>query len=554
MAQDGTLAEIINQQVFQELNTAIQNNTNNINSIENEIKTYPFYDILKNGGHADGITPNDNIIINAKNNGYRKFYFPQNSTNDANYYFNDTPNINNCEILNDNNVILNFPDSGGIDNTKNAIFNSNINVYSRQNNLVFSIPKNTPDFFNNLIIPKDYTYSKSRNYLLSSNETKLFKYDIFGSNLFVDDTENKNTKFKEVDIMNVNLKTENDYYGLLCAPIEEDGDCIEVVTNGNLTQLYFGILRSSDGKGVLGKYTGNDIGYWYANGDPNPQYQNGILFNFLNNHSHDTINNDWHYPVKYKLRYSKEKGGIDVFINDIYAGFLYDGAENPSHFGFGFLNSNVSQTNQFSRIIKYNQKNIPFNTNLNILIAGDSRCYGYNENYRIEKILENGLLYNGVNKVNINNISVSGWTIQDISNAIHNENLSNYDIVVIATGINNYGDSFGNISTAINKLVEYIHSQNCMVVVPATMPTSPYTDLASRIRTEQYYKIQCAISLGVSSITNNKLFARYVDNVCGMTSNANNLPISSDGVHPNNVGMIEFVKSIMNGIFDLFSL
>ena len=40
MAAGGQLAEIINQEIFQELNTAIQNNTNDINDIENEINRY----------------------------------------------------------------------------------------------------------------------------------------------------------------------------------------------------------------------------------------------------------------------------------------------------------------------------------------------------------------------------------------------------------------------------------------------------------------------------------------------------------------------------------
>ena len=537
MANSGKLAEIINEEIFGELNEKINNNTQEIN----EFKNYPYFDILKNGGFADGITPNDNLFNTAKNQGYKKFYFSQNENNNANYYFENIPLLNECEILNDNNVIINLPHAGGIDNTKNCIFNNNIIFNSRENNIMYVVPKNTPDFFNSLQLQKDYSFKKMTNYNVDS--CKLFKYDYFGTKLFVDDDLNKSNKYVQSNNMIQNKNNDGSYFALLCVPLKEDNECIEVVSNGGGAILNFGILNSQSGNGIYGQLDNEQLKYFNANGvSENIEYGKNV--NIFTNSIRDNINYNYQLPFKYKLKYKKDKGGIEVFINDIYAGFLYDGISNPDYFGFGFSSANLTEEYKFSNISYYKQIDTPINSNLKILLAGDSRCYGYNETYRIEKVIENGLKLNGINKVEIDNISVSGWTINDIYNAITSRNLSQYDVVIIASGINNYIDSFDSIAGNFYNLLNHITSNKCICIVPATIPTTQYTDLASLPRTQQYYKIQNAITLACASAFDNKVYISAIDNICGITLQQSNLEITSDGVHPNNYGMIEFAKSI----------
>ena len=208
MVEDDTLAEIINQQIFQDLNTAIQNNTNDITRIENEMKTYPFYDMLKNGGYSDGTTANDTIFNTAKNNGYRKFYFPQNENNNANYYFNSTPNFNDCEIMTDDGVVLNFPNVSGINNTHDAKFKNNILLYSRAQERNFTVPKNEQDFFNQFSLP-NYNMRNTKIRRLNHSELKMFTFN-YAQGDFTDHTDTKADYYQSVGY-DIRYKTRSYY-------------------------------------------------------------------------------------------------------------------------------------------------------------------------------------------------------------------------------------------------------------------------------------------------------------------------------------------------------
>lgn len=543
MAQDGTLAKIINQDIFNELNTKIEN-----------IDKYPFFDIAKNGGFTDGTTPNDVIFTNAKNSGYKKFYFAQNENLNANYYFTNTPDFNSCEILTDDNVILNFPNPSTIDKTKNAIFKSNFNLYSRQQNKSFLVSKNESDFYNQFATPTYNIKNMLRRTL--TYKLKLFKYDYYGTGLYQDLTNDISNYFQSVNY-EIRFKQNVEFYIIAADFDKSKNDCIEILALPN-TPITFGCLDSNN-KGFWANFEGHASGnYFEVNGVASSQVKNtnATKPNIFEHNMRNTHNNNSQFPMKYKLRNDPVNKNIQLFVNDVFVEAIPYCSDNPQYFGFGMNEnaiSNISVDNGMSEFFTFEQSNVPLNSNLKILVAGDSRLYGYNSQYKIDEILKNGLINSGVNKVDIKNISVSGYTMQQIFEAIKNEDLSQFDIVILATGINNYADSYSTILQNCYNIVQYVCNNNCYCIIPSTIP-SAYggSDLAANDRATQYYKIQTAI---FNSIFYNNYFglAKVLENNMGTTFLENNIEVCSDGVHPTTNGLLLFTKLIVNTILDLFN-
>lgn len=90
-------------------------------------------------GNPDGVTPNDTAFTNAKVKG--NIYFPQNSTSNAIYYFTATPVMDNLIVTADAGVKLSFPTTNSV-TFKNVIFNSDVQIISRDRNNTGKILKN----------------------------------------------------------------------------------------------------------------------------------------------------------------------------------------------------------------------------------------------------------------------------------------------------------------------------------------------------------------------------------------------------------------------------
>lgn len=553
MVESGTLADIINQQIFDDLNDAINANTENINNLRNDTITYPFYDIKKNGGNDDGTTPNDTIFTNAKNNGYRKFYFPQNADNNANYYFTETPDFNDCEIITDDGVIINFPNPSGINSTHNAKFKNNVKMYSRQQSRSFNIAKNESDFFNQFSLP-NYTMKKTLIHQLGSNTLRMFHYS-YNDGIYQE--SNKNTYFQTIGY-DIRYKANdiNSQYSILAIPFNTNkNECIEIVTTPN-THINFGCVDTNSMHGMYCQYIGSsDGGYFAVNGTPNQQlsYNYSTLSNIFSHNGQSGFNNNWALPMKYKLRNDIVMKQIQLFVNDNFVQSI-PYTVSPDYWGFGINEgaSTLSSDIGFSEILQYEQEVCPLNSSLNILIAGDSRMYGYNSQYHIEDIIENGLKNNGINVASITNISVSGWTIDNIYDAIRAQDLSQYDIVIVPTGINNLYSSYQSILEVAFNLQNYCANNRCFCIMPATMPVGyGATDALANQRAEVYYRIQQAIlsSNGYGGV--NRRLCQIIPNVMGTTVLSNNIEVCSDGVHPTTEGTILFAKSIVNTILHI---
>lgn len=258
--------------------------------------------------------------------------------------------------------------------------------------------------------------------------------------------------------------------------------------------------------------------------------------------------------MKYKLRNDLVTKQIQLFINDNFVESIPWTDPDVNYFGFGINEgaSTLSSDIGFSEILQYKQEVCPLNSSLNILIAGDSRMYGYNSQYHIEDIIENGLKNNGINVANITNISTNGWTIENIYDAIRAQDLSQYDIVIVPTGINNIYSSYQSILELAYNIQNYCANNRCFCIMPATMPVGyGGTDALANQRAEVYYRIQQAIlsSNGYGEV--NKRLCQIIPNVMGTTVLSNNIEVCSDGVHPTTEGTILFAKSIVNTILHI---
>lgn len=512
---------------------AINQLTSSLATTNTKIKQYPLYNVLENGGYDDGATDNTSVLSSAYSNGFYRFYFPQNESMDAKYYFADNVDFTNYEILTDDGVILSFKNAYCVTKGK---YLSNIKVEYRAEGESSVIPRNVPDLFNSCLIGVDYSMKNVKSWYDVSLCT-LVIYDYNNDGKFKIHS-NPITNYYTNDSIYFKL-TSNPTFHAVCVPVNDNTNCVETNSATTTSTLYGIICDTTTGAGYYINYTASSTIHYFD------EHKNGGNFVELNIHKHNRPNNDYNLPMSYKMKYNKENHTVEVFINNSLVSIFYC-SFTPNYFGFG-TNTNNSV---FTRLTSYKQEYVPLNYKLNILIAGDSRFYNGGRPYQIEDILENSLKYNAINTINIDNKSVAGYTLSQINTLIQNQTASEYDIVIIEGGINNYGSTANEIATTTASMLEYCKTNGIIPILTTCMPTAPGgSDAASLARAQKYYMISNAMNIGYG--TNPMLIGKLIDNVSGLTTDDTTLPIMPDGVHPSTVGIIEIAKAITDGILRL---
>lgn len=113
---------MLNEKIIKTINTDIP-------KLRSDLADIVKYNLLKNGGNADGITPNDSAFVIIRDE-YKKVYLPQNETKNAIYYFTNTQDLNNVEVTCDKNVKISFPTTNNY-SLKKVIFKNDISIISR---------------------------------------------------------------------------------------------------------------------------------------------------------------------------------------------------------------------------------------------------------------------------------------------------------------------------------------------------------------------------------------------------------------------------------------
>lgn len=503
---------------------------------------YPYFDIQKNGGFTDGTTPNDTIFANAKNQGYRKFYFSQNENNNANYYFTNLPNFNDCEILTDNNVVINIPNAEFFNNSNTGLFKNNIKLYDRNKSKNYMLPSNDYSMYNKINTSINYNIKN----LKDTNGLSKYKYVTFNLN---------NRNFTEKNIANYFINqdyqlkhTATEQFYLVCRPLRGIGQVIEteiIPSSGNTCKPCFGALENGLTNGIyVTTNSPSQATIWrgYGQDDTYTDEMNIIPHNSMPYYA-------WDKPYRIKMKVL-DTSKIVCFINDVpYCIIPYD--ENKTYFGFGiFMPSIGDGMLQFS---DYFQENTPLNFNAKILLLGDSRLAGGDTSLNISTLLKNNLLLNsGLQNVDITNESVGGYKTSDVLAKLQTLNLSQYDFVVTNVGINNNANIGNNTNNAFS-LMQYIISQNCIPILLLPAATNNQSTQALNMQ-NNYNNIYASNLFGYTlkaAGTAYKLSA-IVPNCYGNATTENQFEnITNDGIHPNNYGIIQYCFNIANAILNL---
>lgn len=503
-----------------------------LDNLETSVSQKPLYNVLENGGYDDGLTDNTSVLSSAYSNGFYRFYFPQNDDGDAKYYFADNVDFTNYEILTDEGVILSFKNAYCVTKGK---YLSDVKVEYRAESESSVIPRNVPDLFNSCLIGVDYTKKNVKSWY-DVNLCTLVLYDYNVDGKFKISSSAMNNHYTN-DGIYFKL-TNNPTFNAVCVPVNDTTNCVETNSGTTTSTLYGIICDTTTGAGYYMSYNGSTISYF-------DEYKNSGQFIELNIHKHNKPNNNFSLPMSYKMKYNKENGSVDMFINDVIVTRVQCNF-TPNYFGFG----TVSNNNVFTRLTSYKQEYVPLNYKLNILVAGDSRFYNGGRPYQIEDILENSLKYNAINTINIDNKSVSGYTLSQINTLIQSQTASEYDIVIIEGGINNYGSTANEIASTTASMLQYCKTNGIIPILTTCMPTAVGgTDPASLARAEKYYMISNAMNIGYG--TQPMLIGKLVDNMNGTTIDDSSLVIMPDGVHPSTVGIIEIAKGITHSILTL---
>ena len=546
MADSGQLAEIINEEIFGELSNKVDQNTSDISDLTTTVNTNkqltyqePYYNILENDGYDDGSTPNDTILNTAKTNGFKKFYFPQNDSQDAVYLFTNQPAFNDCEIITDSNVVISVPNCY---TTNTGIYNTNVKFYFRDQEEYIVQPKNKPDMFNMLHINTDYRMKNIYSYYPLAN-IKMYHYDY--GNTFKFSEVTPSSYYAESGLFLSRLASStNNYFNGLCVPINTLHNCIQTVTQGNNSQPRYVVLNATTGDGIYAQYTGSNITVYYqsnASTDLSPLNISKHVFS-------GNATNNWTNPASYKMRYNKDKNTIDfIFNNWIVA--TYTLPFTPTYWGFGLPENSTTKT--MMRFTQYYQENLPMNYKLKVLIVGDSRFAGVGQTYKIDEVLKNGLLYNGVNNVEIDNLAVNGYSVNQIYDQLSSLTLTNYDVIVYQGGINNYQSNLEDIAVKLGQTTNLLKSSGAIVIYTTCMPCGyGGSDPVANQRALAYYGIVNAMYVGIGSYPSDNIVV--LDNNMGNEKYESNIPVCSDGVHPNDNGIIEIARNIIAGIFNYF--
>ena len=516
----------------------IQDDINSINNttipaVANQIYDYPFYNVLENGGYDDGTTDNTSVLTSAYSNGYNKFYFPQNEDGNAVYSFDDAVDFTNYEIMTDEGVVLSFKNPYCITKGK---YITDVKTYYRDVETYCLIPKNIPDLFNSCQANIDYNKDNFACWSDVSNCT-LIIYD-FNNDGHFKIHSNPITSYYTNDGLNYKL-TNNPTFNAVCVPFTEKRNCIETNTSMNST-LYGVICDTTTGYGIYWSYNGNTIGYYAED----KQYH---TLTELNIHKHNKPNNNFGDPMSYKMKYNNINRVVEFYINDSLVGILRLWF-TPNYFGYGTITEGTS----FTRMSGYYQEHVPMRYKIKALVLGDSRFDSstLGRSYSIEDILKNSLAYNGINNLTIDNKSISGYTLYNINNLLQTQDPDEYDIVIIEGGINDYQSSATHIANTTASIINYCVSNGMIPILTTCIPTAPTgLDGASGARATVYYMIENAMNIGFC--TTNPAIGKFIDNISGLTTDDTILPISPDGVHPVNVGIIEMAKGITQAVLTI---
>lgn len=541
MYLDGTLASIINEEIFSDLNVKIDKVKSDITfALSNEIKSINEQldkierieiNIERLGGIGDGTFDNSTIVDTFKTNigSNGTLYFPEGT-----WFIGGTrPDLSGLYIKTHPKAILKLDESP---NNKTVFFLTDATINNTTDNTI---------------------YRKPQNYNLDLDYSSLLRNVV---NQNVEDEEYKNLSWNEFigkAINGATISDDNSY------TINNDDLAFGTVFTNGIKGMFKTILdneyiettfKKPNNYGAT-KYIGicfynNDYVYTFA------QYPTSTTVKIIRSKRVDgstdvildsTTPNGGAYGLSdnsaITMGVNKLANEVELYINGCK---IYDvGISNVEY--IGFVVANTENTNYIlTNPCSIKNLDSPNYKNIRIACFGDSQTYGAWSNIEYPRFLCEMLRYSkNIGDINFDNYAVSGHSSSQQLDMMKTVDLTNYKYTTIMIGTN---DVQGNIDVTtfinnINEMVNYCKGKGTIPIVGIFPIFTTKSITGYGKDTTNYHNSALYVSeLKKYCIKNNVKIANVRFNF------GNNINWFSDNIHPNERGMIAIARAFYNAI------
>lgn len=510
-------------------------------------------DITKYGAIGNGATACDNAYSLAKTKG--NVYFPQNSNNNAVYYFNNDLIVDGINIECDKGVKISIPDTSII-SYKKGLISSDLIFISRANLNEFKLINNVNKKINNIVLGnnfepiihdsyvfEDSDYIKEVNFATGyKQESQHFaNYDSNGM-YKVSDGGNPTNKYKYHTLGSI-LEVGYEYKCLFKFLTKETNSDFKIGVGLFATYNKFTFIGiDKDGKITINKLDALQSPQWSE-----------TLINPLGDMTNvNSFNMTSTLTLSARIVSTNK---AEIYINSIYLTTI----EVLGALKVGFLMNHIYQSGiqqgagncLMGRVVKYKVDNSFCYNSLNILVHGDSIGYGFGNSISWADNLKNMLEgYCGITQVNIDNRCTPGEKSNQQLDKFRKIDLTNYTHVIVMLGTNDIQQG-NSVDTFVNSIKEFVTtSQNSnkkiIIAIPPHWISKNATNngfASANYERGEEYRLELI-----------KLQAQYkftlidIARVVGKVSLDNYNIVTKDNLHPTDFVQIMISKAFSNAI------
>jgi lysophospholipase L1-like esterase len=463
--------------IYPNIETKYQTNLNNLSS---QLADIPNNFVLS-GGKNDGTTDNT-AILNTLKTRTKKIYFPQNSTNNAVYYFDGNPfensGLDGYFLSSDDGVILSV---SSLNSTplKGVAFENKIQIYVRDRDNTAKTYKQADDFQVAVGTDNDIEIGMKEPILLTKDDGNLFE-----QNLLTDDTTDSTSymqsNYSFCTSYSIDLtKLANDKLGLIHSLAIPSYDGL-VFSCGFDAYFSNGDINTSSRLGVVAFKDANN--FMFVSIDTNKHIFKGILN--LDNSQSWNESTDTSFTTKLTNAYAPSGAGFNASVRQVNKrliefyinGYLVGQYSTP--FDISFIGSGMNHVYSIANegihnwifsnpMMEYVEK-MNIGEHLNIAIFGDSLTHSEGAAISWADFLIKFLKgQRGITGVTLDNFAISGQTASQQYSSMQTNMSSNYNVVCILIGTNDIQSltDYSTFKTTITNMVTSAKQYGARVII-----------------------------------------------------------------------------------------
>jgi lysophospholipase L1-like esterase len=480
--------------------------------------------------------------------------FPQNTTNNAIYYFSSVPSLDNLLIDSDDGVVLSFPSTNGV-SFKHVKFLNDINIISRdRSNTGKQYRSDISDLAYNTLTDNDIDIGvKKLSLLADANVQKKLYIANAGATttatLAYDSTNKMYYMANSGDIAHNTsqiVTTEFDYL------VGNSYDCDFEFTVPETSENVCVGVTFSDGTnanwGIVGiRPDGTGIGVGNISSSV-------ILLSVRNYKSLLTDAYKLKYGVIFTIRPITNRK-FDIYLNGFYLQ-TFTTAFDYTKIGFGMIC--VNQTGQGLQNVKWGRivtglcKKHNYGNTLNIVAFGDSIMFGEGSISLVEHIPRFLTGQKGITKVNVTNYSSSGNRSDNQLSVMQSVNLSGFDMVLILIGTNDIQSDIPltTFKTNIQSMITLAKELDRKVVIGIPPMWISQTLTGVGAVTANYDKGSAYRSTIMQLAATNEIYIADTMSEIGRIGVDNVLNTERDNLHPNGFGQVLIARCFARSILE----